>query len=201
MVEDGRAVGVDLSDGEEVRADRIVSWLSPKTTLLTQIGARYLDAGLVTRARPLKARALAAKLHLALRGLPDFRGANVKDRLVIAPSEHHVEAAFNPVKYGAAVGEPVMEMGIPTAHDASVAPDGHHLQSATVQFAPRAPADPVAARAAMLAASLKVLEDYALRIVAPVRRAELLMPFDIQTCWRLEEGVWHHGELSAEQDP
>jgi phytoene dehydrogenase-like protein len=199
LVEGERAVGVVLADGEELRSDRVVSSLSPKTTLLALVGARHLDAGLATRARHLKARGGAAKLHLALRGVPDFRGADLKDRLVIAPSEDHVERAFNPVKYGAVPEAPVMEIMIPTAHDASVAPEGQHLLSATVQFAPHAPADPDAARATMLAASLRVLEVYAPGIGALILRSELLMPYDIQARWGLAGGNWHSGELSAEQ--
>lgn len=199
LVEGGRATGVVLADGEEVGAGRIVSSLSPKTTLLSLIGARHLDAGMATRARHLKARGGAAKLHLALRGLPDFRGANVKDRLVIAPSEHHVERAFNPGKYGRVPEEPVMEFVIPSAHDPLLAPEGRHLLSAIVQFAPHAPADLDAARAAMLAASLRQLETHAPGIGGLIERAEMLMPQDIEARWGLAGGNWHGGELSAEQ--
>lgn len=199
VVEDGRVVGVVLTEGEEFRAGRIVSSLSPKTTLLSLVGARHLDAGLATRARHLKARGGAAKLHLALRGVPDFRGASLKDRLVIAPSEHHVERAFNPGKYGRVPDAPVMEIVIPTAHDPSLAPEGRHLLSAVAQFAPHAPADLEAARAEMLTACLRQLEAHAPGIGALVERAEMLMPQDIEARWGLAGGNWHGGELSAEQ--
>lgn len=199
VVEDGRARGVVLANGEEVRAERVVSSVSPKTTLLALVGARHLDAGLATRARHLKARGGAAKLHLSLRGLPEFMGANVKDRLVIALSVHHVERAFNPAKYGRVPDQPVMEIVIPTAHDPSLAPDGQHLLSAVVQFAPHAPADSEAARKAMLAAALAQLEAHAPGIGELVLKAEMLMPDDIEARWGLPGGNWHGGELSAEQ--
>ncbi|WP_333826327.1 phytoene desaturase family protein [Pararhodobacter sp.] len=197
LIEGERVVGVALEGGEEVRADRVVSAIAPATTLLSLVGPRHLDAGLTTRARQLKARGGAAKLHLALRGLPDFRGADIKDRLLIAPSEHAVELAFNPVKYGQVPERPVMEIMIPSAYEPT--PDGLHHLSAIAQFAPHNPADKDGARAAMLAACLAQLEAHAPGIGQLVDSATLLMPYDIEAIYGLPGGQWHAGELSVEQ--
>jgi phytoene dehydrogenase-like protein len=195
LIEGERAVGVTLANGEEIRAARVISCIAPKTTLLDLIGPRHLDAGLFTRARHLKARGGAAKLDLRLTGLPDFRGANLKDRLILAGSEHDVERAFNPVKYGRVPDRPAMEIVIPSAHGEEPT---HHL-SAIAQFAPHAPADRDAARAAMLVACLAQLEAHAPGIGALVESAELLMPYDIEARFGLPGGQWHAGELSVEQ--
>jgi phytoene dehydrogenase-like protein len=197
IVEGERVAGVTLAGGEELRAARVVSSLAPKTTLLSLVGPRHLDAGLFTRARHLKARGGAAKLHLTLRALPDFRGANPKDRLLITGSEHDVERAFNPVKYGRVPDHPALEIVIPTAHEGSA--DGKHQLSAIAQFAPHAPADRDAARSEMLAACLAQLEAHAPGIGALIDRAELLMPYDIEAAFGLPGGQWHAGELSVEQ--
>jgi len=197
MVEGERVVGVRLEGGEELRAGRVVSSVAPKTTLLTLVGPAHLDAGLTTRARHQKARGGAAKLHLTLRGAPDFKGANLKDRLVIAGSEHEVERAFNPVKYGRVPDRPAMEIMFPTAHEPS--PDGTHRLSAIAQFAPHAPADRAIARADMLAACMAQLETHAPGIGALVTEAQLLMPYDIEDQFGLPGGQWHAGELSVEQ--
>jgi phytoene dehydrogenase-like protein len=195
IVAEERAVGVTLAGGEELHARHIVSCVAPKTTLLNLLGPRHLDAGLATRARNLKARGAAAKLDLTLRGLPDFRGANPRDRLILAGSEHDVERAFNPVKYGHTPDRPAMEIVIPTAYGPGPA---HHL-SAIVQFAPHAPADRDAARAAMLLACLGQLEAHAPGIGGLVESASLLMPYDIEDRYGLPGGQWHAGELSVEQ--
>jgi phytoene dehydrogenase-like protein len=197
IIEAERAVGVSLESGEEIRAARIVSAIAPRTTLLTLVGARHLDAGLVTRARHQKSRGGAAKLHLSLRGLPDFRGANLKDRLLIAGSEHDVEASFNPVKYGNVPQAPGMEIMIPTAHEPAA--DGSHRLSAIAQFAPHDPPDRQAAHAAMLSACMAQLEAHAPGIGAMVTHSELLMPQDIEAAYGLPGGQWHAGELSVEQ--
>ena len=197
LIEAERAVGVVLANGEEIRAPQMVASVAPKTTLLSLVGPRHLDAGLVTRMRQQKTRGGAAKLHLTLRGLPDFKGAPVTDRLILAGSEHDVERAFNPVKYGRTPDRPGMEIMIPTAHEPRA--DGRHLLSAIAQFAPHDPADRDAARAAMLTACMAQLETHAPGLSALVEKAELLMPYDIEARYGLPGGQWHAGELSVEQ--
>jgi phytoene dehydrogenase-like protein len=197
IVESERAVGVRLSDGQDIRAARVVSAIAPKTTFLSLFGPRHLDAGLTTRVRHLKSRGGAAKLHLRLRALPDFKGASPTDRLVLAGSEHDVELAFNPVKYGRVPDRPALEILLPTAHEPAL--DGSHSLSAIAQFAPNDPPDRDAARAEMLSACMAQLEAHAPGIGALVEQAELLMPYDIEDRYGLPGGQWHAGELSAEQ--
>ncbi|MFN4157993.1 MAG: phytoene desaturase family protein [Gemmobacter sp.] len=200
LVEGDRARGVALASGEEIAAGLVVSAISPKDTLLSLVGPRHLDAGMTARMAHQKARGAAAKLHLALTGLPDFRGADPATRLVIAPSEEDVEHAFNPVKYGQVPEAPVMEVVIPSVHEPGHAPPGQHLLSAIVQYAPHDPVDGHdAARVAMLAATMAQLERHAPGIGALVSHAEMLMPHDIQARWGMPGGNWHHGELSVEQ--
>ncbi len=124
ILEDDRAVGVRLADGEEIRARTVVSAINPKTTFLRLVGPRHLDAGFVKRIADQKSRGAAAKLHLALKGAPDFRGADLKTRLVLAPSDTAVELAYNAVKYGEVPKRPVMEIILPSAHEDGFAPAG-----------------------------------------------------------------------------
>jgi phytoene dehydrogenase-like protein len=197
LVEGEKVAGVALAGGEQIRARRVVSAVAPRTTLLSLVGPRHLDAGLVTRARHLRARGGAARLDLALRALPDFRGANPQDRLILAGSDHDVERAYNPVKYGLVPDRPGMEIVIATAHEARA--DGRHRLSAIAQFAPHAPADRQAARAQMLAACMAQLEAQAPGIGALVEEADILMPWEIEDRHGLPGGQWHAGELSVEQ--
>ncbi len=199
LVEDDRASGVVLDGGEELPAALVVSAAGPRTTFRHLVGPRPLDAGFHTRAGHIQARGGAAKLHLALTGAPDFRSADLRHRLLVAPSVRAVEDAWNPVKYGEVPDEPVMEIVVPSAHEPGLAPEGHHVLSAIVQFAPHAPADPEAARAAMLENTLAVLESQAPGIGRLIAHAELLMPYDIEARYGLDGGCWHQAELSVEQ--
>lgn len=199
-VDGERAVGVTLASGEELRAGLVVSAISPKTTLLSLVGPRHLDTGAMMRIQHQKSRGGAAKLHLALRAMPDFMGADPKTRLVIAPTADHVERAFNPVKYGEVPAAPAMEILIPSAFEPGLAPAGQHVLSAIVQYAPHAPrAGEDAARMAMLEATLAALETHAPGIRHLITGQEMLMPYDIERRYGMPGGNWHHGELSAEQ--
>jgi phytoene dehydrogenase-like protein len=57
--------------------------------------------------------------------------------MVIAPNVEYVERAFNHSKYGEFSSHPVAEFTIPSIHDNSLAPDGKHVLSAIIQYAPR----------------------------------------------------------------
>jgi phytoene dehydrogenase-like protein len=195
IVEDDKAAGVVLSGGEEIKAPVVVSAINPKTTFLSLVGHQFLDTGFTNRIRHQKSRGAAAKLHLKLKAQPGFKGADLKSRLVIAPSSEAVELAYNPVKYGEVPEAPVMEIILPSAFE-----DGPQLLSAIVQYAPH---DPVMgknkARGAMLANTLAQLERHAPGIGKSITGVELLMPYDIEERYGMVGGNWHHGELSVEQ--
>ncbi len=195
---DGEAVtGVTLASGETLAAGLVVSTLPPAATLRGLIGPRPLDAGLYTRLGQIRARGAAAKLTVALSAAPDFRGADLRNRLLVAPSVPAVEAAWTPVKYGEVPERPVMEITLPSAHQPGWAPEGGHVLSAVVQFAPHSPADRAAAKAAFLANSLKVLEDHAPGIGEMILAADLMMPWEIEARFGLP--CWHGAEFSVEQ--
>jgi phytoene dehydrogenase-like protein len=197
-IEGDRATGVTLDHGEALSADLVVSALSPGPTFRGHVGARHLDAGFQRRSTRIRARGAAAKLHLALTALPDF-AADPTHRLVVAPSVDAVETAWNPVKYNEVPENPVLEAMLPSVLDRTLAPEGHHVLSAIVQFAPHAPADREAARAAMLENTLHTLESHAPGLRALIGHAEMLRPWDIEAKTGLAGGSWHGADLAVEQ--
>jgi phytoene dehydrogenase-like protein len=203
MVREGRAIGVRLRQGEELRADVVVSNADPKATLLRLLGARHLETEFARRVHNLRAVGTAAKLHLALSGRPQFRGlpaAQLGERLLIAPDLNYIERAFNPAKYGEFSERPAMEITLPSLHDASLAPSGREVLSAVVQYAPYdLRAGWATGKQRFLAAIMSVLEEHAPGIGALVQHAELLTPLDIEQQFGITGGHWHHGELALDQ--
>jgi phytoene dehydrogenase-like protein len=202
-LEGDRVSGIVLESGEAVQAATVVSNADPARTLLTLLGARYLDTGFAHRVRHVRSRGTAAKLHLALDGLPEIArlpAALAGERLLIAPDPVYVEHAFDSSKYGQCSPEPALEITVPSVHDRTLAPEGRHVLSAIVQYAPYdARANTDEARAAFLERTLGVLERYIPRLRRHIVASELLLPMDIEREFGITGGHWHHGELALDQ--
>ena len=202
-VSEGRAIGIILATGETMPADAVVSNADPRTTFLDLLGARHLDAGLTRKVSQVRQDGNAAKLHLALDGLPEFPGLErerLGHRLVIAPDLDYVERAFNSSKYGEHSAEPVMEITLPTIHDASLAPEGKHVLSAVVQYAPRhLNAGWETAKAGFEERCMNTLQRYAPNLREQVTASELLTPADFEARFGNAGGHWHHAELALDR--
>jgi len=203
VVKEGRATGVRLRDGTEIAGECVVSNADPRTTLLGLLGARHLEAEFARRVQHVRSAGNAAKLHLALSAAPKFRGVDTAllgERLVVAPDLEYIEQAFNPAKYGELSERPVLEIIVPSVHDAGLAPAGQHVLSAIVQYAPyELKGGWTAGRARLMQAVMAVLEQYAPGIGGLVLHAELLTPADIEQQFHIGGGHWHHGELALDQ--
>jgi len=204
VIDNGRATGVETESGERFDSLTIVSNADPKRTMMDLVGARHMETGFTRRIHHLRARGNAAKLHLALDGLPTIDGLDTKDyanRIVIAPSEHYVERAFNPAKYGESSPDPVVEMTFPSFRDPALAPAGKHVMSAVVQYAPYELKGGWndAARQEFEAATIRTIERYAPDIAQQITASELLTPADIEREFHITGGHWHHAELTLDQ--
>jgi len=203
LVEGDRASGVVLESGESIGAQHVISSADPKTTFLRLLGPRYLDTGFVRRVKHIRSRGLAAKLHLALNRAPPFSGASeasLRGRLLIAPSLQHIEHAYNHAKYGEFSAAPIMEITIPSINDPTLAPPGHHVLSAIVQYAPYALKEGWQnGRQRFVDTALDTLEGFAPGLRSCITAAELLTPADIEQEFRISGGHWHHGDLAFDQ--
>ena len=204
MMRNGRAVGVEAESGEQFESHTIVSNADPKTTVMKLIGAKHAETGFAQRIEHLRAKGNAAKLHLALDGLPAIDGLSRKDfaeRIVIAPDEDYVERAFNPAKYGEASTQPVIEITFPSFRDETLAPTGKHVMSAVVQFAPYELKGGWNddAKAGFLKVIMETLSKYMPDLEQRVTSSELLTPADIEKEFHISGGHWHHAELVLDQ--
>jgi len=203
-VDNGRVIGVELEDGEEIDALTVISNADPRTTVLDLLGARHVETGFTRRIRNLRMRGNAAKLHLALDALPEFAGVEpsaLAGRLLIAPDMDYVERAFNPAKYGQWSAQPVVEITVPSVGDPSLAPPGRHVLSAVVQYAPYRldggwSEDQTAVFRDLV---IDTIAAYAPGLRDTIVAAELLSPADIERTFRIGGGHWHHGELALDQ--
>jgi phytoene dehydrogenase-like protein len=203
MMEGDRISGVELEGGEQIASGTVISSADPKTTFLGLLGARNLEAGFVHKVQNIRTRGNVAKLHLALDGVPEFKGLDqdqLGDRLLIAPDMEYVERAFNHSKYGEYSVKPVAEITLPSLHDDSLAAPGRHVLSAVVQYAPyQLKAGWSGEKSAFTDQVIDLLATYAPGIRAQILHTELLTPVDIESEFRINGGHWHHAELALDQ--
>src|SRR5262249_19390140 len=128
-------------------ADAVVSGVDPKRTFFGLLDPAQLDPRVAQRVRNLRMKGNLAKVHLALGDLPSFpslAGAVAQDgyrgalsgRIHIGPEIDYLERAFDASKYGEFSDAPYLDVTLPTVLDPSLAPEGKHVLSACVQFAP-----------------------------------------------------------------
>jgi phytoene dehydrogenase-like protein len=203
VVRTHRAGGVQLTSGEIISADTVISNVDPQATFLRLLGPEYLDAGFTRRVSHLRTRGLAAKLHLALDRLPRFTGLSedmLGSRLLIAPSLDYLERAFNHSKYGEFSAAPAIEITLPTVNDPTLAPTGKHVLSAVVQYAPyNLKKGWESERRRFCDLVIDTMEQYSPGLRKSVTAAQLLAPPDIEREFRITGGHWHHAELALDQ--
>jgi phytoene dehydrogenase-like protein len=202
LVQNHRAAGVVLADGETITAGAVISNVDPQATFLRLLGPEYLDAGFTRSVSHLRTRGLAAKLHLALDDLPKFSGTGdaLGSRLLISPSLEYLERAFNHSKYGEFSTAPAIEITIPTVNDSTLAPAGKHVLSAVVQYVPYTlKAGWEEGRQQFADVIVNTLERYAPGLGNSIIAQQLLTPADIEREFRITGGHWHHAELAFDQ--
>ncbi|MEP4485144.1 MAG: NAD(P)/FAD-dependent oxidoreductase [Halioglobus sp.] len=198
-----RVSGVTLSDGQGLTSRYVVSNADPVTTFSTLLGYQNVETDTARRVSQIRCKSGAAKLHLALDGLPDFTGLSLDDlghRLVVAPDMDYVERAFNSVKYDEYSPRPMMDISIPTVRDPDLAPAGKHVLSAIVQHAPfNLEGGWAAHKDQVISDWVECIAQYAPGLREQILSAELLTPEDLQDQYHMTGGHWDHGEISFDQ--
>ena len=209
LVRGGRAVGVALENGEELRAPVVVSCIHPQIAFLDLIERHELPADFVWDIERWKTRSGVVKVNVALSELPDFianPGKNQQDHhtgsVELCFSPQYAERAFQDahIERKAAVA-PFVDGTIPTTLDKQLAPEGVHVFSMFSQWVPddwnKEP-------------HRDELEQYADRIIdkytelapnfkAAVIDRQVIGPYDMEQDLGLLGGNIFHGELSVDQ--
>lgn len=197
-----KTTGVDLADGEHITAGRVASSADPKRTFLELVRVENLEIEFASRINRLRCDGYVAKLHLALGGMPGFAGLEKADgRMIIAPDMDAIEFAFDDAKYGECSQQPLMEIVIPSARVASLAPAGKHVLSAHIMYVPYALKGGWTdeARADLCERAIETIARYAPGLEQQVLHSELLTPLDLEQTHNVTGGHWHHTEFFADQ--
>ena len=207
LVENGRAAGVVLENGDELRARIIVSNLDAKRTFTRIMDRNDLPDGIYERAKHFKIRGSSGKVNIALKGMPKFTGLpdnRYVDRggQTFSGSLDTMERAYDCWKRGRWSDDPFIESIIPSAWDPTVAPPGCHWMSNFIQYCPPELADgpwTVEKRDAFGETVIDKIERYAPGFRDLIVHMEVRTPHEIENEIGLTEGNIFQGELTIDQ--
>jgi phytoene dehydrogenase-like protein len=208
-VQDGRVRGVVLADGVFVAARAVVSGADPHRTLLGLVGAGQLPEPFAREIAALDFRSPVLKINAALGALPRFRGCPG----AAAGPEHagtvHVgavtldalERSFAAAAHGELPDRPLVELTLPSALDASLAPPGRHVASLFVQHVPWSPGPGGwdAQRERFADRVFALVDEVAPGFSASVLHREVLAPPDLERVFGLTGGNIFHGAMTPDR--
>ncbi len=206
LIEHGRAAGVVLESGEELRAGLVASNADPRRTFFELVGEEHLPAEFVDGIRRFRFRGASAKVNLALGELPSFtclpgNGPHLRGAISISPSVDYLERAYDDAKYGEFSRRPYLDIVIPSMIDPAMAPPGKHVMSIFAQYAPYRLNGgwTDARREAFGDAVVDTLAEYAPNLRGAILHRQVITPADIERIVGISEGNIFHGELSLQQ--
>ncbi|MEZ4319132.1 MAG: NAD(P)/FAD-dependent oxidoreductase [Myxococcota bacterium] len=199
----GRAAsGVELESGDVIAADHVLLGCDAKAGLLDLVDPLDLPPALERDIQDVRARGLAAKVHLALSGPLDLASRpGAHERVLVAGLPNDLERAFDQVKYRSFADRLPLDIRVPTVSDPSLAPSGHHVVSILVHAVPYVldggwTED---AKERLHRAVLGTLESVAPGVSGRVVGSEVLTPADLAARFSLPQGHLWHGELAIDQ--
>jgi phytoene dehydrogenase-like protein len=209
VVDNGRATGVELSDGSIVRARRVVSNAHPVTTLRDLVGEQHLPDETKRDVRRFRSRSGSVKVNLALDDLPRPRGWDGPvpgdphtGIFSISPSIEYLERAWDDAKYGRISDHPYIEAVFPTVFEPDLAPEGKHIALCFTQFGPYELAEGSwddGGREAYGGRVVDTLAEHAPNVASAVEHMEVLTPPDIERRFGLLGGNIFQGDMTPDQ--
>jgi phytoene dehydrogenase-like protein len=208
----GRASGVELEGGRQLGAAVVASSVDPHLTFERFLEPSDLPAEFLAAVKRIDYASASAKINLALAEPPRF---NCPDREVgpdglgphhhgtmhVGPTLEYLERAYDDAKYGRPSDEPILELTLPTSVDRTIAPEGKHILSMFVQYAPYklAEGDWDARREAFGDRCIEVLARYAPNVPGAILHRQVLTPLDLERTYGLTGGNIFQGAMSLSQ--
>ena len=206
-VRDGRARGVVLEDGTEIRARIVLSNADPKRTFLKMVAASELPNEFLHSIRGIKMEGPCAKVNLVLDAEPRFTGtspdATALERTfyTLVPSLAFAERCYDIAKFGEIPEELWVDCVVSSNADPSLAPAGKHILTCFVQYVPYhlCQGNWDENRELLGNRVIKRIAEYAPNVPNAIVARQVLTPLDLERTYGLTEGNIFHGDLRLEQ--
>ena len=207
MTRRGKAVGVALEDGTEIRGRMVLSNADPKKTFLGMLPASELPADFLHAVRGIKMDGPCAKVNMVLAEEPRFRGtpptATPLERTfyTIVPSLEFAERCYDIAKFGEIPEELWVDCVVSSNADSSLAPEGKHILTCFVQYVPYRLREGTwdERRELLCDRVLRKIAEHAPNVPGAILARQVLTPLDLERTYGLTEGNIFHGDLTLEQ--
>src|SRR6202041_2551780 len=183
-----------------------ISNCDPKRPLLKLTDPLHLSPDFVQKLQHYRGNGTVAKINLALSGLPSFTAIKngntnaLKGRLHIGHEIDYLERAFDESKYGNFSRQPYLEAMIPSLTDPTLAPDGKHVMSIYMQYAPyKLKGDWENQRKALGRSVVQTWAQYAPNLPEMILTHEIITPTDLEDVYGLTGGQSFHGDPALDQ--
>lgn len=210
-VDGGRAVGVILKSGEEIRARAVACNVPPKLLFRDLMPEGAVADDLRQRFTGIKSGSGTFRMNVALAELPDFTCLPGKvaaphhgSGIIIGPTLDYLETAYHDARRDGWAKAPVVEMLIPSTLDPSLAPEGQHVASLFVQHvAPKLPGDrswsDPQEKHTFADVVIDTVTKHAPNFKSAVLHRQILSPLDLEQRFGLIDGDIFHGQLGLGQ--
>ena len=211
LVQGGRAVGVALADGRELRAKTVVSNLNPKLLYTRLVPREHIDDDTAQRIERYRCGSGTFRMNVALSELPDFTAApgtqlqpHHQSGILVGPSLQYFEAAYFDAKSKAHnpgwARAPIVEVVISSTLDDTLAPPGQHVASLFCQHVhPEVDGGWDAHRDTVAKLMIDTVDAYAPNFARSVLGYRALSPLDLEREFGLVGGDIFHGSLGLDQ--
>ncbi len=207
LTKNGRACGVVLTSGEEIKAKTVVSNLDVKRTYLKLMGEAPLKEDFRTRVENFKIRGSSGKVNIALDGLPDFTAFPegsplIRGELHFNDTVEEIERAYDDWKENRWSTRPYLDLLIPSTNDPTMTPPGKHMVTAFVQYCPAELADggwTPEKRETFGQNVINLISEYSPNFKDLILHTEVRTPQELEQEVGLTEGNIFQGELTLDQ--
>ncbi|WP_132986740.1 phytoene desaturase family protein [Luteimonas terricola] len=211
LVEGGRAVGVALADGRELRAAAVASNLNPKLLYTKLVPREHLDDDTAQRIERYRCGSGTFRMNVALSELPDFTAApgtqlqpHHQSGILVGHSLRYFEQAYFDARskeHNAGWSRaPIVELVVSSTLDDTLAPPGQHVASLFCQHVhPEVDGGWDAHRDTVARLMIDTVDAVAPNFRASVLGYEALTPLDLERRFGLVGGDIFHGALGLDQ--
>lgn len=209
LIENGRAVGARLENGEEYRARLVVANTDPKRTFLKMVGRAHLPENFADDIEHLRYGHASFRMNLALSGAPVFKGLSAAENeiarasaLYIYPDRQEIEDGYRAALRGELHHAPYVNMLIPSSLDDSLAPRGHHVMSLLCKYFPYHLADGRSwddIKHQVADGIIEVVSRHIPNLKELIVARQVLSPLDLERVFGLTEGDIFHGRHDLDQ--